>query len=111
MRTTYLAGPMSGFPQHNFPAFDAARDAMQARGWNVISPADLDRECGFDPNTSLVDDQFKRAAIKRDIDALFACDAIAMLPGWEGSKGARVEHALAVYLGLEILNASTGKKL
>ena len=39
----------------------------------------------------------------RDIDAIFISNAVYMLRGWEKSAGARVEHALAVYLGLYLI--------
>ena len=44
----YIAGPMRGIPQYNFPVFDAARDKAIALGWDAVSPADLDRANGFD---------------------------------------------------------------
>jgi hypothetical protein len=34
---------------------------------------------------------------------LIDSDAIYMLRGWEQSKGARAEHAVAVWIGLEII--------
>ena len=43
----YIAGPMRGYEKFNVPTFDLARDLWQEAGWNVISPADLDREHGF----------------------------------------------------------------
>lgn len=39
----YLAGPMSNIPQFNFPAFDDAAADLRARGWDIVSPAELDR--------------------------------------------------------------------
>ena len=36
------------------------------------------------------------------LDILRRCDAIAMLPNWKASQGARGEHALAKKLGLPI---------
>ena len=40
---------------------------------------------------------------RRDVDAIFQCEMIYMLRGWENSKGARAEHALANWIGLEII--------
>lgn len=107
--TIYCAGQMRTVRYFNFPAFDAARDQLLAAGWNVISPADLDRETGFD-ETAFPDDYdwidlnkigFSiNDAIDRDIAALKRCDAIYMLNGWEHSTGARAELALANWKGL-----------
>ena len=119
MKTVYIAGPMRGIREFNFPMFDDMRDYLESIGWDVISPADLDRSIGFDPR-SLPDDYdwndlkkigFKLAdAVKRDADALCKCDAIAMLPGWENSKGAVAERAIAMWLGLEVLYFNRNKK-
>ena len=40
--------------------------------------------------------------VDRDLDALATCDAIYMLPGWEKSKGASAEHAVAQWRGLTV---------
>jgi hypothetical protein len=48
----YVAGPMTGYPGFNYGAFDEARDLLASEGWDVISPADLDREnLGLDFST------------------------------------------------------------
>lgn len=91
----YLAGPMTNLPLYNFPAFDEARDTLIARGYEVISPADLDRAVGFDPDTCVVDKEFLDAAMRRDVEALMRADCIVMLPNWEKSTGALAEYALA----------------
>lgn len=106
----YIAGPMTGHKLYNFPAFDAAAQAIRDEGHKAISPADLDREAGFDPATLPDDwdwstyppgvdpDEF----ISRDIEAIQTADAIYMLSGWQNSRGARAEHALAEWRGLTI---------
>lgn len=91
----YLAGPMSNLPLYNFPAFDEARDVLRSRGYEVVSPADLDRAVGFDPSTCKVDKKFLDEAMERDIAAIMRVDCIVMLPGWEESTGALAEYALA----------------
>lgn len=112
MKTIYVAGPMRGIKYFNFPAFDASRDYLVSHGWKVISPSDLDRATGFDEKAFPDDYDWHnlaqigfdmRDAVKRDADALCKCDAIAMLPGWENSKGATAERAIALWLGLEVL--------
>jgi hypothetical protein len=99
----YLAGPMTGLPDYNFPAFDAAAALLEAEGHIVLNPAQMDRDVGFDSGTGGVSNAFLRDAFKRDLSAVCDCDAIAMLPGWEQSGGARVEWMLASHLGLKII--------
>lgn len=117
--TVYIAGPMRGVPFYNFPAFDVARNLWEDEGYNVISPADLDRKAGFDPIDNPGQDwnEDKGEVIKRDILAILetlkpnTADAIALLPGWEASKGAAVEVALGQFLGLGFVDAETGGPL
>jgi len=114
MMRIYIAGPMRGYPYFNFAAFDDARDSLRLAGWQPVSPADIDREIGFDPfdRTWPWDYEWEcmdiadfdiDAAIRRDVDAVLSCDAIYMLRGWEGSTGARAERALAEWAGLDII--------
>jgi hypothetical protein len=105
----YVAGPMRGLPAFNFPAFDAARDALLTGGWDVISPADIDRfagdeNCGDQDKFSIRDFFAIRfvAAMRRKGSA-----AIVMLPGWELSTGASAELFLARWLGVPILDSRT----
>ena len=87
----YIAGPMRGKKWFNFPDFDWAKESLERAGWEVISPADLDREIGFDvaslpPDTDWSDVSKLgfdlKAAIQRDVAAILNCDAIFMLHGW-----------------------------
>jgi len=112
MKKVYIAGPMTGIASFNFPAFDDKRDELKAKGYEVVSPVDIDRAHGFDPmgwteeecsRDSLPED-FMGGAIKRDVDALLKCDCIYMLEGWQKSDGAKAELAIAQWIGLEVLN-------
>jgi hypothetical protein len=95
-RSIYIAGPMSGIPAFNFPAFDEAERILREFGWNPINPAEMDREIGFDPNRDTVDKAFLEAAMARDVAAITEeAEAMVMLPGWERSTGAKAEKALA----------------
>jgi hypothetical protein len=41
VKKIYLSGPMTGLPDLNFPAFNAAASALRAKGLNVINPAEI----------------------------------------------------------------------
>jgi len=112
----YLAGPMSGLPHFNFPAFHTAAYTLRRQGHEVFNPAeeDIKRHNGVDISLTnhlgspeLAAEQFGfslREALAGDFEYICrTADAIAMLPGWENSKGARAEHAAAVALGHAIL--------
>ena len=43
--------------------------------------------------------------MKRDLAVLLTCNEIHMLPDWEDSKGATIEHDLAQKLGIKIVYA------
>lgn len=101
----YIAGPMKGRPGFNFPAFDEAEERFRALGWEVVNPARLDREQGFDP----FKDEAESAEfyMRRDLPHVCGCDAIALLPGWQDSGGANDELTVAKMCGLLILDAET----
>jgi len=104
---TYVAGPMRGYEQFNFPAFDAARDKLVRNGWNVISPADIDRASG-DTNATTGEVAPVQDYVIRDFFTLlflsYINGVITMLPGWERSTGAVAEFFLARWLGMKVLN-------
>jgi len=94
----YIAGPMTGLPEHNFPAFHAAAERLQEAGWETVNPAE-----NFGGRTDLPRESYLRA----DIELLAACDAVAMLPGWEDSRGAKLEYLIAWELGMPIFDIAT----
>lgn len=117
-KSVYLAGPMTGKPFFNFPAFFDGEDALRALGYDdIFSPAkqDIKRYGHFwtkCPNGSHAeaaaarpgDPPTYRECLKVDLNwILDHADAIALLPGWENSKGVKAEKALADCLGLEVI--------
>ncbi len=109
----YLAGPMRGYRNFNFPAFDYATEKLRSEGFVVFSPAERDREAyGAEIENNPTGDEGKvsnPACTINDCmkaDTVWICDhaeAIALLPGWQKSSGVAVELALAKTLGLSII--------
>lgn len=91
----YIAGPMTGLPNFNYGVFNAAAAMLRAAGHLVENPAEnAAPHCG----TWL-------GWMRLGVAQLVQCDAVYMLEGWECSRGARLEHQLAVGLGLQVLHA------
>jgi hypothetical protein len=104
--TVYVAGPMRGYKDFNFHAFDKAAFYLRESGWTVFSPAEHDRESGFDETQNSLDGFSLEDAFRWDIATLLHVDAIALLPAWEDSAGVAVELAVARILNLRILEFS-----
>tara|TARA_Y100001970_G_C13702776_1_gene588005 strand:+ start:127 stop:471 length:345 start_codon:yes stop_codon:yes gene_type:complete len=99
----YIAGPMRGIKDFNRKEFNKAEKFLKKLGiYDPINPARLDKESGMS-DADLISRDGLRKAMKRDVDALFECDAVFMLLGWERSEGALIEHRLATMLGMTIL--------
>lgn len=88
----YISGPMSGIPRLNFPMFNRTAVRLRNMRWEVINPVEINP----DETANWLD------CIAADLRAMEGCTAICMLPGWEASFGARIEHLVAQKLGLEI---------
>lgn len=104
----YIAGPMRGYPRFNFQTFDDARDLLRSMGAIAISPADLDREIGFDPDKDTLESFNMEAAFDRDVTAIKRSDAVVMLPGHEKSTGATAERQIGKWLGKEVYELPDG---
>ena len=94
--TAYVAGPMRGIEEWNFPAFAEAAGSLRAYGWSVFSPAERDQDKQWDteyPNARplweyMID----------DLPAVAKASAVFFLPGWKDSEGARLEFTVAMAL-------------
>ena len=91
----YLAGPMTGIEDFNFPAFNKMAAELRARGYMVENPA----EHGVVAGAEWAD------YMAYDLTRLGLCGQVAVLPGWECSKGARLEVHIARELGMLVVNA------
>lgn len=94
-RKIYIAGPMTGKPEFNYPVFFAAEEYLRSHGALVMNPAILPK--GFEHH------EYMQIAIPM----LQTCEVVAFLPGWQQSKGARMEftkahHGQKILLQLDV---------
>lgn len=106
MSRVYIAGPMRGYPEHNIPAFRAAAAFLLSLGHDVVSPVELGEQLGGQ-DSGCTHEDFVRYDLRHVLD----CDAIALLPGWERSTGARCEATVGVTLGFQFYDAVTGAEI
>ena len=129
MSKFYLAGPMTGYEQFNFPAFHAAAKALRAKGLEIISPAEMDEENGVaekamaSESGDLIDAEIKETwgdLLARDVKLIAdGVDGIIFLDGWQASRGARLEAFVGIlcdkefylYSGEMIYEISAGEVL
>jgi hypothetical protein len=97
----YISGKIGNLPKEIYERkfWDAENEVRSVANINLfgreietVNPCTLDHA----GNATYKDYMMK------DIDALFDCDGIFMLNNWKDSKGARIEHAIAIEMGLKI---------
>jgi nucleoside 2-deoxyribosyltransferase len=101
----YLAGPMRGYEDHNFPAFHFAAAKLREQGFEVFSPAEKGEELRLKKDPSIQHDlAFRRKVFQLDLSWICEnSDAVALLPGWDASEGALAERQAARAVGLTII--------
>lgn len=120
----YLAGPMRGIPEFNFPKFHRLAAALRKAGFEVFSPAerDIERHNGVDVSLGNIEGSEEVAATTHGFnlrDALHDdlvyitkhADGIFLMDGWHKSKGAMAEKSTASALGLVIMFESGSYEL
>ena len=97
----YIAGPMHGLLDFNYPAFNHAAQKLRAMGWHVENPAEIGADYGT-PEQINADPALLAAVMAAELHALETCDAIYLLKGWHKSEGAQKELATAISYRLKI---------
>lgn len=91
----YIAGPMKGLPEFNYPAFNEAERLLREKGYDkILNPVNHANGVG----TNLPYAFYIRESIKDVLQA----DAVCVLPNWEKSTGAKLEVHIGTTLGLPI---------
>lgn len=93
----YLAGPMSGLPDNNYPAFHAAAARLRALGYHVENPAENPVP---EPETW---ENYLRMGLRQ----MLTCDAVVTLPGSPQSRGAVLEMSVARQVGIPVFEIGT----
>lgn len=109
---TYLSGPMTGYPEFNYPAFKRISAELRKRGWTIESPHenpkptqnDLER-CYCNPAPRPMepcrceDNRVWHYYMELCKNQVYRCDSIIFMPGWPESRGAVQEFLWAQELG------------
>ena len=97
MKRIYISGPMTGLPGLNHGAFHQTAQQLRALGYDVVNPADT-------PVPS--EGAHWEAWMKADLAQMLTCDTVALLPGWEASKGAHLELHVAHREGMNVVSVA-----
>lgn len=93
MTRFYLSGPMRGKPDLNRPMFENVATLLRNLGYTVATPFD-----------KRIDDQPINALFLEDLKVICSpVDAVVALPGWDTSNGATAEVAVAVAIGVPVM--------
>jgi hypothetical protein len=92
----YISGPMTGIPEYNYPAFEKAYQYLISKGYDVVSPH----------HNEIIPEWKWEDYMKKDIRLLSECDAVALLSGWENSRGAKLEVYIANMLNYDVKELS-----
>lgn len=115
IKKLYLAGPMRGYPEFNRVAFEEWAARLRAEGYEVFSPGEnsiklfgdtVRKNAGGDEGR-MGGDKMTISRTVFSLDLQYIClhaDAVALLDGWEASKGASAEKAAADALPIPALS-------
>lgn len=90
----FVSGPMTGIEGYNYPEFRRVAAWLREQGVLHVE----------DPSTNFGDDTSlpRRLYLEAAITQLIRCWSIVLLDGWTDSEGSRLEHSVALCLGMTV---------
>ncbi len=98
----YIAGPMNGHPDWNYDSFHQAEKEILQQGYRVVNPARLCPIDGLEKDQSKGQNGRFSTAMRTCLKVMLNCSAVALLPGWEKSRGATLERYIADHLYIPV---------
>jgi hypothetical protein len=93
-KRVYVSGPMTGYPENNYPAFREATRRLRDMGYAVCNPCET--------STILGEDLTHAQYLRFDFERVLEADFLVALPGWARSLGAISEILVAVRMGTKV---------
>jgi len=97
----FISGPMTGYPDFNFPLFNAVSKILIQKGFDVVNPVNICRK--YKKEKVLSDKEIFNAMIEEQQKEERKCTVLLLLPKWENSAGVRLELQTAIELKMKIL--------
>lgn len=92
-KKVYISGPIAGYElEERRLAFLKVQHMLEEKGFEPVNPFD----------NGVPEDAHWRQHMRADIAMLIQCDYIYMMPGWELSKGCKLELDVASSCGIEV---------
>lgn len=88
----YISGKISGIENQAAELFEKAERELLDKGYHAINPMTLTHD----------HDKSWHSFMREDVKALCECEEVFMLSNWTDSKGAIIEHTIALFLGLKV---------
>lgn len=101
----YVSGPIAGYPERNKLSFDIAAIRLRRLGHVPVLPLTIDawQHGGPCPRGYTNGEGHSSACwLRADLVVMLQCDAVLMLPAWEWSQGATLEHRVAIMTGMPV---------
>ena len=103
-KLVYIAGPMRGQDDYNYPLFREVAAELRKHGYQVVNPTEIGDYFGR-PEEIATNERLRDLVLSIELQCLVRCDAICLLDGWENSEGARKELHAALEHGLEVMHS------